>query len=433
MTTANLERSRWPALLRPSSWAYSSATSRDYRLDLLRGFLVVMMIVDHIGGNSLLTKVTGNNQFLVSAAEGFVFVSGALLGIVYGGRIRRIGLSAGIRLVIRRAAVLYFATAALTLSFVALFLFTDIPIWMDRSSGLGVDSPFKAMIGALTMHYTYHGTDMLIIYVFMVAAAPLVLYALAKGRWAYVLAGSWMMWAVYQVSPAQVQVPWPIENSIFDVAVWQLLFYNGLVLGFHRASLTRLSRFVSNPAVVLALVAAFVGMIQLSRLHLTDHLSDLGIAGLNAASFEVVFGKMHLGPGRVLAFILLAALVWQVLTRLWRPLSAALGWLLMPLGQRALFAYGAHLFLIGPANAWFGDSLYGGPSMTHEATLVHFGALLLVSLMARAHPFVMQALRETAVAVQDLAVTAVRAVDRPRLATVRAEHATRHAVTKRTE
>ena len=54
---------------------------------------------------------------------------------------------------------------------------------------MAVDSPFKALIGTLTMHYTYHGTDMLIIYVFMVAASPLAFYALAKGRWAYVLIG----------------------------------------------------------------------------------------------------------------------------------------------------------------------------------------------------------------------------------------------------
>jgi hypothetical protein len=416
MSMAVLERSRRPNWLRPSSWAYSPASSRDYRLDLLRGFLVLMMIVDHIGGDSLVTVITGKNQFLVSAAEGFVFVSGALLGIVYGGRIRRIGLSAGIRMVLGRAAVLYVATAALTLAFVALFLFTEVPIWMDRTSGLGVDSPFKALLGALTMHYTYHGTDMLIIYVFMVAAAPLALYALAKGRWAYVLVASWLMWSVYQVAPSQVAVPWPIDNSIFDIAVWQALFYTGLVLGYHRARLGRLARFIGNPKAIAALIALFIGMLELSRLHLTGRLFELGIPGLNAASFELVFGKMHLGPGRLVAFFLVAALVWQVLTRLWRPLSFSLGWLLMPLGQKALFAYGAHLFLIGPANAWFGDVLYGGSSTVPEATLVHLSAVLVVSLMARAHPpLSMQGLRESAAAVQDMVATAA---ERPRFATV---------------
>jgi hypothetical protein len=421
MSATSVERSSWPSWLRPSAWAYSSATSRDYRLDLLRGFLVLMMIVDHIGGDSLVTLFTGKNQFLVSAAEGFVFVSGALLGIVYGGRIRRLGLATGIRMVLRRAAVLYFATAALTLSFVALLLFTEVPIWMDRSSGLGVDSPFKALIGTLTMHYTYHGTDMLIIYVFMVAASPLAFYALAKGRWAYVLGFSWLIWAVYQIAPAQMVIPWTVENSIFDVAVWQALFYTGLVIGFHRASLAKLSRFLAKPAVLIALVASFIGMLELAMIHLTGNLAELGIPWLTPANFDVIFGKLRLGPGRVVAFFLLAALVWQVLTRFWGPLSLALGWLLLPLGQRALFAYGAHLFLIGPFNAWFGDALYGGPSMTTQATFVHIGAILLVSLMARAYPKVFEGIRATGAVARRLATSGARAIGPSELAPVRVE------------
>ena len=57
---------------------------------------------------------------------------------------------------------------------------------------------------------------------------------------------SWLTWAVYQVAPSQVTIPWTIENSIFDVAVWQALFYTGLVIGFHRASLASLGQLIGR-------------------------------------------------------------------------------------------------------------------------------------------------------------------------------------------
>jgi len=48
------------------------------RLDLLRGFCVVVMVADHIGGEqSWLYIMTGGNRFFTSAAEGFVLISGS--------------------------------------------------------------------------------------------------------------------------------------------------------------------------------------------------------------------------------------------------------------------------------------------------------------------------------------------------------------------
>ena len=57
---------------------------RDPRLDLLRGFCVFAMIVDHIGGSSWLYALTGGNRGPITAAEGFVFLSGLVLGTLYG-------------------------------------------------------------------------------------------------------------------------------------------------------------------------------------------------------------------------------------------------------------------------------------------------------------------------------------------------------------
>ena len=44
------------------------------------------MVVDHLGGPTCTPD--GGNQFFVSAAEGFIFLSGLLVGLIYGPCVR---------------------------------------------------------------------------------------------------------------------------------------------------------------------------------------------------------------------------------------------------------------------------------------------------------------------------------------------------------
>src|SRR3989442_8489014 len=69
------------------AWRYEATEEghgpRDLRVDLLRGFCVVAMIIDHVGGEqSWLYVFTGGNPWVVSAAGGFVLLSGLTMGMV---------------------------------------------------------------------------------------------------------------------------------------------------------------------------------------------------------------------------------------------------------------------------------------------------------------------------------------------------------------
>src|SRR5260370_42354998 len=57
-----------------------AASRRDLRVDLLRGFCIFAMVVDHFGGDSWLYAITGGNRFYVSAAEGFILIIGFVVG-----------------------------------------------------------------------------------------------------------------------------------------------------------------------------------------------------------------------------------------------------------------------------------------------------------------------------------------------------------------
>ena len=166
--------------------AYRPTGSRDLRLDFLRGFAVLAMVVDHIGGPSWLYAITGGNKFYTSAAEGFIFISGLLIGVVYGRLVRRDGFVVGMRKALDRAVVLYLLTVGVTLPLLVLSELLDLP-W---ATGVYFTDPLAVVIGVLTLHRTYYLIDVMVLYTLLLAVAPLAFYVLTQGQRAVLLAGS---------------------------------------------------------------------------------------------------------------------------------------------------------------------------------------------------------------------------------------------------
>src|ERR1700716_2278860 len=162
------------------------------------------------------------------------------MGQAYRSKRDRAGLTGAMTEALRRARTLYVATVALTLIFSFLFLYTDIALWTGRDFGLGIDSPFEIFVAAVTLHYTYHGTDILAMYTLLLLVAPLLLLLLTIGEWYMVLIPSWLLWMAYQVYPEEAAIPWYIRHGEnFPLAAWQVLFVTGHVLGFYRDGLPR--------------------------------------------------------------------------------------------------------------------------------------------------------------------------------------------------
>src|ERR1051326_3280113 len=319
------------------------ANRRDLRVDLLRGFCIFAMVVDHFGGDSWLYAVTGGNRFYVSAAEGFIFISGFIMGQAYRGKRDRDGLASAMGDALRRARTLYLATVTLTLIFSALFLYTDGALWTGRDFGLGIDSWQEITVAALTLHYTYHGTDILAMYTLLLLIAPLMLLLVTIGEWYMVLIPSWLLWLAYQVYPEEATVPWYIRHGEnFPIAAWQVLFVTGHVLGFYRDALTRWLRHFHRLRVVLVAlgVAATLALISLAW------GAENGFFDLDPNVLDESFFKVPLRPWRIGAFLSVAIVAYTSATYLWVPLRRLLGWLMLPLGQAALYSYIVHFFLI---------------------------------------------------------------------------------------
>jgi OpgC protein len=329
-------------------WSYyrhaDAANRRDLRVDLLRGFCIFAMVVDHFGGDSWLYAITGGNRFYVSAAEGFIFISGFVMGQAYRSKRDRSGLPAAMAEALRRARTLYLATVTLTIIFSLLYLYTDIALWTGRDFGLGIDSLQEIVVAAFTLHYTYHGTDILAMYTLLLLVAPLILLLLSIGEWYWVLGISWLWWLTYQIFPEEASVPWYIRHGEnFPLAAWQVLFVTGHVLGFHRQALTGwLQRFRRLRVVVVALGVAAT-LILISLAWGSENGGQFGFFDIDPNVLDESFFKVPLRPWRLVAFLSVAIVGYTTATYLWVPIRRVLGWLMLPLGQAALYSYIVHL------------------------------------------------------------------------------------------
>jgi hypothetical protein len=274
-------------------------------------------------------------------------------------RLLRDGFQAAVRSTLARAWTLYQLTFALTIAFVVLTVTTDLNLWVDRSLFGEVTSWAGLVVDIALVRFTWHGTNILALYTVLLAAAPVALFLLAEGRWRDLLAGSWGLWLLYQVSPERATLPWPIAHGeAFPIAAWQALFVSALVLGYHRAELAawiaQLGQQPRGTTVTfrLGLGAAALGLIVVSAALYTGHALAVGPEAHPLATVDP-FDKASLGVGRLVFFTGTAIIIYTAVTLFWLPIERTLGWLLIPLGQASLYAYAVHLFVIIAAyNVW---------------------------------------------------------------------------------
>src|SRR5262247_4303337 len=102
-------------------WQYvRGKSSRDLRIDWLRGLAMTCVIINHSKLSSILSWFSYERVWVVTAAEVFVVLSGVVLGMVYGRRLARDGWRAVVRGLGRRALLLYSTFVGVTVSVLAL-------------------------------------------------------------------------------------------------------------------------------------------------------------------------------------------------------------------------------------------------------------------------------------------------------------------------
>jgi hypothetical protein len=326
--------------------------------DILRGFFLLVILIDHIelypSGYDLFT---GRGRLMVSAAEGFFFMSGLLLGIVYKRRISR-----GMRFIFKkmwlRGLELYVMSIVLTLLFTAAAFYLSHGFIKD---GLYQSHRWPEIITqTLQMRYSFGWADFLTRFAKLMIFAPVGFYLLTKRKW----------WLLIGISA----IVWGFRGQSFTAA-WQAIFFGGMMLGYYWQQLvdwwrglTFKARSIAKKTLAWTAAGTFAiswsGVFILSllnqRLSTLPHWLQTFTGKWN--SFHnyvwVYTQKWTLGPLRIALFLIWFWALFLLVNRYSGTLARYTRGYIELVGRNSLFVYVAHAFIV------FIFKLYVIPSST---------------------------------------------------------------------
>jgi hypothetical protein len=284
---------------------------RRPELDAARGLMLVWITLTHLptGASTYVNQPFG----FVSAAEGFIFLSALFTGRIYWRVAEHDGYRAMTKKLWLRTVRLY-GYHALLLAFVFL---VAVPI-AARGNRPGLHNlldfyfiagPKQAVTEAFLLIYRPPLLDILPMYILFLVLTSVVLLAVRRTGWGYILAVSFTVWAFAQFGfrshehnfmmryiPTRIPLN---ETGAFDLWAWQFLWVVGLWMGVRWANddlpVERWAKRALIPSVII--VGVFFGM-----RHLISHGLELGPA-------EFMFDKWHLGLVRLVNFTAAAAVL----------------------------------------------------------------------------------------------------------------------------
>ncbi len=351
-----------------------SKSGRSVAIDVLRGYCILMMIAGHIGAG---TTVFESVHLLrhISGAEGFVFLSGLVLGMVYRKKLAAASAMSVYPALLRRAGLIWVVHCTLVIAAVLVnplyFQYAAVP---DVSS-FGA-AGFLWMTATLQYQPAYH-LNILPLYVVLLLATPLALEALRRGRVGWLLAASIALFWLRQVNLGAGQWVHPICGpEEFPLLTWQVLFVLGLAVGYHKAQIR--AAFVEPRRALLTwwlvAVCAIVTVIVTYNYR--------GFTFYSHTAYEdFLFAKNPLRWGRLGFFLLsISALYLAASAALLHggpALRRALSSLAL-LGRNSLYAFIVHVCLV------FALGVYAAqPHSRSVAELLPLGVMGLVYVMAR--------------------------------------------------
>ena len=383
-------------LAKSTSWRYAIAGVRDLRIDFMRGIALVMMVVAHTEVMSVFNIFSWERFGLTTGAEGFVILSGFMLGMLNRARLQKVVLltvSWGLYL---RAWKIYRVNIIIIVSFILLAYIPHINIFevthfTDRFSGESwslypVTPQIKETWFNIILYLQIgpHQTQILGLYIFLLLFSPLFLGMLQKGNVWWLLGASLLVYGLWQRWPLRL-TPSEFEFA-FPLLAWQFIFVLGMASGWYKAELISFARTPAGKVVVVALVIVALILGFIAQNHTNPFMPPALLMhvippdGFNTF-YHTWAAKNGLGPVRVLNDIALMVTVYLVLTYCWTPLNRMLGWFLIPLGQHSLYTFILHVYVVLLVSQFITFDLWRHAWI--ENTLVHAAALGILWLMAK--------------------------------------------------
>ncbi|EYD76377.1 Acyltransferase family domain protein [Rubellimicrobium mesophilum DSM 19309] len=342
----------------------SYAGYRDLRFDFMRGFAMLSVVAAHLEFFSWFNFLFWERLGIISAAEMFVVTAGLVLGLVNRKVVEREGMARVTERLWRRSFVLWRALVVTVLLIIVvrslgLIDMTAVTTFTDRFAGQVypmIPAPevpwYDQLALVLTMRVSPHQIQILGLYVFLLAGAPLALWLLHRRLLGVFFGLTWALYfAGWQMPPDTPLLGMQFEYA-FPLMMYQVLFTHALAVGFFRVEI---AVWLADPlrrrlavGITVALALGFFIFAQA-----TPNPSFPAWSRLNLilgerfqAIYDVWFVKKHPGLLRLLNVAAFFGALYALLTYFWQPLNKALGWLLIPLGEASLYVFLMHLIFI---------------------------------------------------------------------------------------
>ncbi|SAK47188.1 OpgC domain-containing protein [Caballeronia ptereochthonis] len=265
---------------------------RLVELDFFRGLVLLIIVVDHIGG-SMLSRFTLHSFALNDAAEVFVFLGGFATATAYVSLAERRSESAARRRFLKRAFELYRAflvTAALMLvaSFLLRPFFGHAPNLALHDLDSLMSEPVASIAQILTFERQPYLAAVLPMYALFALAVPLML-PLARSKPWLLLGLSLALWAF---APQIGEYMPSVDDNLWDFnpAAWQLMFVLGVLTRcqpiYQRVSTHRFGWIVSTGAVALIAGMAYYKLLVLPPV--LDSAFKRDLAGPRVVNFLAI-------------------------------------------------------------------------------------------------------------------------------------------------
>jgi hypothetical protein len=319
---------------------------RDYRLDLLRGFAIWAIFLDHIPNNSV-NWITLRNYGFSDAADLFVFISGYTASFVYARIMLERGFVAGGTRLIKHAWQIYVAHVLLFVIYIAEIgylaqHYNNPNLENEFNVANFMRNPAETLYQGLILSFKPVNMDVLPLFIVLMLVFPPVLWAMLR-RPNLTLAASFLLYLAARYFSWNLPA-YPIGSWYFNPLCWQLLFILG---GWFALSGSIESRPLIRSRALLVLGSAY--LVFALVMTLGGRFPEL--AHMMPAWLVDAFNpndKTNLAPYRLIHFIVLAFFITRLMPRDW----PGLHWLAfrpaIKCGQRSLevFCFGVFLAVL---------------------------------------------------------------------------------------
>jgi len=343
--------------------------------DGFRGFFLLFMGIIHLNVelDTIIGKLNHHYFGWVEDAQGFVFISGFVVGLVYGGAYLKKGRPAMFRKIYGRVRTIYSHQIGLILILLATAFFLSLFSIVPRALTPYINEPVFFTLASTMLVAASYNMGILPMYIYFMVITPFALVIIKRGYTGVIAIICILLWMLAQTGLIDEVTSWgervsvamghPIEFGIFfDIFGWQILFFSGLYSGFKLAEGKLDLQFLKQPVYTIIFLIGLLGFFLLGVFDrvifdfwISNEFSETFLQMTSRNEFSVIYVVAFYLDLFLVTWILVAGRTCGISTI--EKLGHLVNWIftrrfLVFLGQHSLHVFSYHILLVYLVSIW---------------------------------------------------------------------------------